>query len=66
VLVVPGIRPASLRSTSTDDQVRVATPAAAIRRGADRIVVGRPITEAEDPAQAAEAIADEIRRFARI
>jgi orotidine-5'-phosphate decarboxylase len=65
VLVVPGIRPARLGTTSTDDQVRVATPAAAIQAGADRIVVGRPITESDDPAQAADAIADEIRRIAR-
>jgi len=38
----------------------VATPGATVRAGADRIVVGRPITEAADPAAAAEAIADDI------
>ena len=40
----------------TDDQARVATPAAAIRAGADYLVVGRPITGAPDPAAAALAI----------
>ena len=45
-LVIPGIRP--LDSTP-DDQSRTATPAEAIRRGASRLVVGRPITHAADP-----------------
>jgi orotidine-5'-phosphate decarboxylase len=64
VLVVPGIRPESGGSRSPDDQSRVASAAAAVRAGADRIVVGRPITAAEDPAAAASAIADDIRRNA--
>jgi orotidine-5'-phosphate decarboxylase len=58
-LVVPGIRPAEI-SVGRDDQARTATPAAAVRAGADRIVIGRPITAAPDPAVAAEAIAREI------
>jgi orotidine-5'-phosphate decarboxylase len=57
LIVVPGIRPAA---ASTDDQARVATPAEAIRAGANYLVVGRPITGASDPAAAAHAIAEEI------
>jgi orotidine-5'-phosphate decarboxylase len=56
-LVVPGIRPAG---SSRDDQQRVATPAAAVAAGADRLVIGRPITRAPDPADAADAIAAEL------
>jgi orotidine-5'-phosphate decarboxylase len=55
-IVTPGIRPAS----RDDDQVRVATPASAIRAGADYVVVGRPITAAADPAAAMRAIVEEI------
>jgi orotidine-5'-phosphate decarboxylase len=58
-LVVPGIRPGSL-SVQQDDQSRVATPSSAIADGADRLVIGRPITQAADPARAADAIAAEI------
>jgi orotidine-5'-phosphate decarboxylase len=64
VLVVPGIRSEVQGSRSFDDQARVASAGAAVRAGADRIVVGRPITAAEDPAAAAAAIADDIRRNA--
>lgn len=58
VLVVPGIRmPQSpVNGPRNDDQSRIATPDAAIAAGADWIVVGRPITTAEDPATAAAAI----------
>lgn len=56
-LVTPGIRPAG---SEAGDQKRVATPAAAIRAGATALVVGRPITQAADPAQAGRAILDEI------
>lgn len=63
VLVVPGIRPAASWPRRADDQARVATPLDAIRAGADRIVVGRPITEASDPVASADAIADEIARI---
>jgi len=64
VLVVPGIRLAAAGLRPKDDQARVATPWDAVRAGADRIVVGRPITEAADPVAAADAIADDIRRGA--
>jgi orotidine-5'-phosphate decarboxylase len=57
-LVVPGVRPAGAEKA---DQRRVATPADAIRAGADLLVVGRPITGAADPAAAARAIVEEIR-----
>lgn len=57
LIVVPGIRPSSANS---HDQSRVATPQAAIRAGANYLVVGRPITEAPDPGAAAAAIAKEI------
>ena len=57
VLVVPGVRPAG---SPAGDQARAATPAEAARAGADWVVVGRPITEARDPAAAAAAIAREI------
>jgi orotidine-5'-phosphate decarboxylase len=58
-LVVPGIRPAG--HTASDDQRRVATPAETIARGASMLVVGRPITQATDPAKAAAAILAEIK-----
>jgi orotidine-5'-phosphate decarboxylase len=57
LLVVPGVRPAG---AAASDQRRVATPARAIRDGADLLVVGRPIRDAADPAAAARAIVDEI------
>ena len=59
LIVTPGIRPAGGRA---DDQARVATPAVARRAGADYLVVGRPITDAADPAAAAAAIVAEISR----
>lgn len=58
-LMVPGIRPAT-GGVGNDDQSRVATPAAAVRSGADLLVIGRPITQASDPRAAAQAIADEL------
>jgi orotidine-5'-phosphate decarboxylase len=57
LIVTPGIR--SLGSNA-DDQARTVTPSEAIAAGANYIVVGRPITRAADPRQAAEAIAKEI------
>ena len=57
LIVVPGVRPAS---EATNDQARVATPAEAICAGASYIVVGRPITSAARPREAALAIAKEI------
>jgi orotidine-5'-phosphate decarboxylase len=66
LIVVPGVRPEIAGGVShkgkrrSDDQARVATPAEAIRDGADYLVVGRPITAAPDPEAAARAILDEI------
>lgn len=57
ILVTPGVRPAG---AATGDQKRVMTPAAAIRAGADHLVVGRPVTAAADPRAAALAIRAEI------
>ena len=57
LLVVPGVRPAG---SARGDQSRVATPAEAAAAGADWLVVGRPITGADDPATAAAAIAAEL------
>jgi orotidine-5'-phosphate decarboxylase len=57
LLVVPGIRPAG---AAIGDQKRVQTPRAAIEAGADYLVIGRPITEAPEPAAAARAILAEI------
>jgi len=57
VLVIPGIRPAG---AGAGDQKRIATPAEALRLGASYLVVGRPITQAADPARAAEAILEEM------
>lgn len=57
LIVTPGIRPSG---AATGDQKRIATPAQAIRDGADHIVVGRPIWQAADPAGAARAIAAEL------
>ncbi|MCP3669113.1 MAG: orotidine-5'-phosphate decarboxylase [Gammaproteobacteria bacterium] len=56
-LVTPGVRPAS---AVKDDQKRVMTPADAIQNGADFLVIGRPITGAEDPLQALRDIQSEI------
>jgi orotidine-5'-phosphate decarboxylase len=60
LIVVPGIRPAGGGPSRADDQARVATPAEAIRAGADYLVVGRPITAAADPQAAARAIGEEV------
>ena len=57
LLVAPGIRTSE---ESADDQARVAGPAEAVRRGADYLVIGRPITQAPDPADAARRIAAQI------
>lgn len=58
LIVTPGVRPAG---ADLGDQKRVETPAAALRAGADHLVVGRPIWKAEDPRAAAQAILSEIR-----
>jgi len=57
LIVTPGVRPAG---AAPGDQKRIATPAAALKAGADHIVVGRPIHAAPDPAAAARAIIGEI------
>ncbi len=57
LLVTPGIRP---QGGAMGDQKRVVTPAAAIRAGADHLVVGRPVTQSTDPWRAAQAITEEI------
>ncbi len=59
-VVCPGIRPSGKLAVAGDDQARTATPGEALRAGADYIVVGRPITKASDPAEAARAIVAEI------
>ncbi len=56
--ITPGIRPS--KSAPVGDQQRVATPATAIAAGADYLVVGRPIRDAQDPMMAADAIVAEI------
>lgn len=61
LIVTPGVRPkAKISDEKQDDQARTATPAEAIRAGADYIVVGRPILSASDPRAAAQEIVDEI------
>lgn len=57
LVVTPGIRPSW---ASTDDQARVATPAQALESGASHLVVGRPITGAEEPSSAAMQILEEM------
>jgi orotidine-5'-phosphate decarboxylase len=57
LIVTPGVRPAG---SAQDDQARAATPEAALRAGATHLVIGRPITAAADPRQAARAIAETI------
>jgi orotidine-5'-phosphate decarboxylase len=56
-IVVPGIRP---EGSASHDQARRATPAEALDAGADLLVIGRPVTHADDPARAAAAIADSL------
>ena len=58
LIVTPGIRPAG---ADVNDQSRIATPAGALKNGSTHIVVGRPITKAEDKKAAAQSIAAEIR-----
>jgi len=57
-VVTPGVRPLT---ADLNDQKRVYTPAQAIREGADYLVIGRPITQAKDPSEAFELIAQEIQ-----
>jgi orotidine-5'-phosphate decarboxylase len=57
LIVTPGVRP---DWAASDDQVRAVTPAQALANGADYIVVGRPITRHENPADAARRIVEEV------
>jgi orotidine-5'-phosphate decarboxylase len=57
LLITPGVRPAG---SAADDQTRIATPAQAVKDGADFLVIGRPITRDPDPAAAAGRIAKEL------
>ena len=57
LIVTPGVRPVG---AALGDQSRVATPSQAIERGASHIVVGRPITGADDPVAAFDAIVAEL------
>ncbi len=57
-LIVPGIRPAG---SAAGDQKRVMTPKAAVEAGADILVIGRPITQADSPLEAAKAIANSLK-----
>ncbi|VBB06279.1 orotidine 5'-phosphate decarboxylase active site [Lucifera butyrica] len=59
LIVTPGIRP---QGAALNDQSRTATPEFALSQGADYIVVGRPITKADNPREAAEQILQEMRR----
>jgi len=58
LIVTPGVRPAG---AELGDQHRVATPAAALAAGASHLVIGRPITEAENPSEALHKIISEIK-----
>lgn len=60
IAVTPGIRPLG-DGVSNDDQARITTPADAIKKGADYLVIGRPIRDADDPVDAAKKIAGEIK-----
>ena len=53
-VVTPGVRP---KGADAGDQMRIATPASALKSGATHLVIGRPITQAKDPRAAAQAIA---------
>jgi orotidine-5'-phosphate decarboxylase len=57
--VTPGIRPA-WSVVNSDDQKRIVTPSDAVKNGADYVVIGRPIRDAKDPADAALRVAEEI------
>ncbi len=62
--VTPGIRPGYL--AAGDDQRRIVTPADAVKGGADYLVIGRPIRDAEDPVAAVSKIRDEIQSALQI
>lgn len=62
LIVTPGIRPSF---AATNDQKRIATPKSALEDGASRIVVGRPITQAENPQEAVRLITEEMEQVTR-
>ncbi len=62
LIVAPGIRPGD---AVADDQRRVVTPAAALAAGADVLVVGRPVTRAADPVEAAQRMLEEMAAVVR-
>ena len=57
LIVTPGVRP---QGANAGDQRRVSTPAAAIAAGASKLVIGRPITQASDPAASLESVVAEL------
>lgn len=57
LVITPGIRP---EGSGAGDQARTSTPAAAVRAGADYLVIGRPILEADDPGEAVDRILAEM------
>ena len=57
LVVTPGIRPAG---EEAGDQARTATPAAALEAGASHLVIGRPVTDAAEPAEAVKSILKEM------
>lgn len=59
IAVTPGIRPA-WSVVDQDDQKRIVTPAEAVKNGSDYVVIGRPIRDSKDPADAAKRVSDEI------
>lgn len=63
IIVTPGIRPVAQEKSSADDQKRVMDPGEALRRGADYIVVGRPIIEAPAPVEAVKEILQEMGKW---
>ena len=60
IIVTPGIRPLGREKSLLDDQKRIMAPGEALEKGADYIVVGRPITEAPDPVEVVKAILQEM------
>lgn len=63
IIVTPGIRPLAGKKSLLDDQKRVMAPGEALRKGADYIVVGRPIIEAPNPVGAVKAILQEMEKW---
>lgn len=62
LIVTPGIRPSF---ATTDDQKRIATPSSALQDGASRLVIGRPITQANEPQEAVRLIIEEMESLSK-